>query len=211
MGVIVLVAVDGTGRVLDAAGGSLNWYVRRGRKWLPATGPYSIEDVLEVERAAVAGASQSRFSLPPGTGRSPTDIYRGQFELRWEISAGKPVTSGPVVMTRGPDHDLGLVRQIDPGDEVAVMELIHKVAPRFPEDARASRASGTVTLDATVDETGKVIAVGVLMNEADAKEFPTMSESAVAAVRQWRYEPARKDGQPVMAHITVTIEFRFEE
>lgn len=161
MGVTVLVAVDGTGRVVDAAGGPLQWYERRGRKWVPGAGPYSIEDVPEVER--------------------------------------------------GREHDIGLLAQPDQGKEVTVPRVIHRVNPRYPEDARQHWAEGTVILEATIDESGTVAAVGVLSMEGDAEEFPSMGESAISAVRQWRYEPARKNGEPVKVFITIAIEFTLEE
>jgi TonB family protein len=33
-------------------------------------------------------------------------------------------------------------------------------------------------------------------------------DAAIKAVRQWRFEPALKEGQPVAVHIDVTEEFR---
>jgi TonB family protein len=34
-----------------------------------------------------------------------------------------------------------------------------------------------------------------------------LDEKAVAAVQQWRFEPARKDGHPVPARIYVEVDF----
>ena len=34
-----------------------------------------------------------------------------------------------------------------------------------------------------------------------------LAQAAVAAVRQWRYEPTRLDGQPVEVETSVTVTF----
>jgi TonB family protein len=35
-----------------------------------------------------------------------------------------------------------------------------------------------------------------------------LDEKAIEAVRTWRFEPARKDGQPVAVQISVEVSFR---
>jgi TonB family protein len=35
-----------------------------------------------------------------------------------------------------------------------------------------------------------------------------LDEKAIEAVRQWRFEPAKKDGQPVPVMINVEVNFR---
>ena len=35
-----------------------------------------------------------------------------------------------------------------------------------------------------------------------------LDEKAMEAVRQWKFEPARKDGQPVAVQINVEVNFR---
>ena len=37
---------------------------------------------------------------------------------------------------------------------------------------------------------------------------PRLAAAALDAVREWRYEPVRKDGQPVEAKLTITVNFR---
>ena len=35
-----------------------------------------------------------------------------------------------------------------------------------------------------------------------------LDEKAIEAVRQWKFEPARKNGQPVAVQINVEVDFR---
>jgi protein TonB len=67
----------------------------------------------------------------------------------------------------------------------------------------ASRLEGTVALDVMVDATGQVTDVTV-RQAADAR----LTEASIAAVRRWTYQPAKRDGQPISAVVTITIVFR---
>jgi TonB family protein len=73
--------------------------------------------------------------------------------------------------------------------------------PDYPAAARAIGAYGTVVVEVTVDETGKVIA-------ARAVSGPSMLRpSATAAARQARFAPTLLAGQPV--RVTGTINYNF--
>jgi protein TonB len=61
---------------------------------------------------------------------------------------------------------------------------------------------GDVTLDALIDETGRVTRIKTISGPI------LLQEAAAAAVRQWKYEPATLDGKAVPIHLTVTVKFR---
>jgi TonB family protein len=58
---------------------------------------------------------------------------------------------------------------------------------------------GTVVLRAQVAPTGVVSAVDVV------QPYPALTEPVVAAVRQWRFAPARLNGQAVEARTMVAV------
>jgi TonB family protein len=64
-----------------------------------------------------------------------------------------------------------------------------------------SVASGTVVLEVTIDEGGKVAAVKVVRGIA------SLTEEAERAVRQWKFQPARFGGHPVSSRIPVAFSF----
>jgi TonB family protein len=73
--------------------------------------------------------------------------------------------------------------------------------PVYPAIARAARASGTVIVQVTIDESGKV-------TEARAVSgHPLLQASAVQAARQARFSPTQLAGKPV--RITGTISYNF--
>jgi protein TonB len=87
------------------------------------------------------------------------------------------------------------------GGNVQESKLIKKIEPVYPELAKRARVSGTVILTVTVDEEGNVADLKVL------KGHPLLDDSAVAAVRQWKYSPTLLNGEPVPVIATVTVIF----
>jgi hypothetical protein len=105
-------------------------------------------------------------------------------------------------------------------DDVTLPVLIpeSKVDPVYPEQARDRRIQGTVKLQAFIDTDGTVQAVEVLQAEVtqdgeaiaagDEHDTQYLVTSAMEAVRQWRYEPATKNGVPVPVFLTIQTDFR---
>jgi protein TonB len=88
------------------------------------------------------------------------------------------------------------------GGDVKVAKLISSVAPVYPILAKNQHVSGNVLIDALIDETGHVTTMKVISGPA------LLHQAAMAAVRQWKYQPASLDGKPVSMHLTVTLQFR---
>ena len=84
---------------------------------------------------------------------------------------------------------------------MAAPKLVRRVEPVYPELAIASRAAATILLEAQVDTHGVVKTVRVL------RGHPLFDESALTAVRQWRYQPLLLNGQPTEFILTVTVLF----
>lgn len=88
------------------------------------------------------------------------------------------------------------------GQVIPALKVLKKVDAVYPPAAKDARIQGTVILHVLVGKTGEVEDVEVL------KGLPKgLSEAAVAAVRQWRFEPATVDGKPVPARTTLTFNF----
>jgi TonB family protein len=90
------------------------------------------------------------------------------------------------------------------GGDVQVARLLSSVAPRYPQMARSQRVSGDVKIDALVDAGGRVSTMKVISGPA------LLHQSAIDAVRQWKYAAATLNGKPVPMHLTVTVQFRLE-
>jgi len=81
-------------------------------------------------------------------------------------------------------------------------KLISSVRPEYPTAARQSNIQGSVTITASIDETGKVV-------NAKALNGPLLlRQAAENSVRLWKYSPGLVDGKPVASQVTVSVEFR---
>jgi TonB family protein len=83
--------------------------------------------------------------------------------------------------------------------------LVNPVQPVYPEAARKARTEGIVILDCQIGNDGKVGDVKAVQGQPDG-----LTEAAIAAVQQWRYEPAKLKGKPVAVYFTVTVKFTLE-
>jgi protein TonB len=91
------------------------------------------------------------------------------------------------------------------GGDVQPARLIRAVLPVYPQLAKVNRVAGDVTLDALIDASGNVRDVSVISGPV------FLREAAKVALKQWKYEPARLDGQPTAMHLTVTVKFKNDQ
>lgn len=77
--------------------------------------------------------------------------------------------------------------------------LIVRNLPVYPPIAKAAKISGTVVLRATVSATGSVEQLEVVSGP------PLLQQSALDAVRQWRYQPFLLDNKPIGFETTVNL------
>jgi len=81
-------------------------------------------------------------------------------------------------------------------------KLISSTRPVYPPAARESNIQGSVTLQATVDERGNVVAVNAVSGPV------YLRQAALDSVKQWKYSPATLDGKPISSDVIVSVEFR---
>lgn len=89
------------------------------------------------------------------------------------------------------------------GGDVKAPILIDRVEPVYPASARHDGISGIVILEVIIGRDGRV------KNAIVIKGLPEgLSESAVDAVRQWKFKPGTLNGEPVEVIFNLTINFR---
>jgi protein TonB len=87
------------------------------------------------------------------------------------------------------------------GGNIKPPRKVKDAMPVYPDIARQARVQGIVILEAVIDPQGKVTNVRVL------RSIPLLDQAAIAAVRQWIYEPTLLNGVPVPIVMTVTVNF----
>ncbi|HEX8920210.1 MAG TPA: energy transducer TonB [Pyrinomonadaceae bacterium] len=91
---------------------------------------------------------------------------------------------------------------ISPADATEKAHITRRPEPRYTEEARADRLSGTVKLLIVLAADAMVKHILVLRSS-----HPLLSESAIEAARKIRFEPAIKDGRPVSTSASVEYNF----
>lgn len=81
-------------------------------------------------------------------------------------------------------------------------KAVRLVQPSYPPIARAAHASGTVTVQVLVDESGNVIAAHAMSGH------PLLQPSAVAAARASKFSPTKLSGEPVRVNGVVVYNFQ---
>ena len=90
-----------------------------------------------------------------------------------------------------------------PGGGIEPPRLLHEIRPNYTEDARRRGLKGEVLLEIVVQRDGTVGDVRILQSLGDG-----LDQSAVGAVRQWRFAPATRLGAPVDVLVEVAVKFR---
>ncbi len=89
------------------------------------------------------------------------------------------------------------------GGGVSAPRALYAPDPEYSEEARKAKYQGTVILWVVVGPDGRVHDIRIQRTLGMG-----LDDKAVEAVRTWRFEPARKDGQPVPVQINVEVNFR---
>jgi protein TonB len=79
--------------------------------------------------------------------------------------------------------------------------LIQKTTPVYPPIAKAARVSGTVVIQATISKQGTIENLKVISGPA------MLQQSALDAVRTWRYRPYLLNNEPVEVETTINVIF----
>jgi len=154
-------------------------------------------------KSAIAAVEQWRYE-PATLDGSPVGVYftvvvkfgldeggtRDKFQPLLKVPASVPQQVGKV---RYPGNDgVSSPRRIEKS----------AVKPVYPEEMRKAGVEGRVVLQAVIDRSGGVREIEVLSTDHDS-----FSQSAIAAIEQWHYEPAMLGEKPVEVYFTIVIEF----
>ena len=91
------------------------------------------------------------------------------------------------------------------GGDVQAPVAINRIEPQYTELARKARIEGVVIIEAIIDRNGNVTDARVL------KPLPLgLDQSALEAVKRWKFRPGTLNGQPVPVIYNLTVIFRLQ-
>ncbi len=147
---------------------------------------------------------ESRSRLQVGdqlTQSSLNELVAAARELDEHLHVGVQATpdkTGSVVTI---SLENGPPQRIRVGGNVQQSNLIEKVVPRYPAQAKQEHLEGKVQFSVLIGKDGHVQTVDLVSGE------PVLAEAAKAAVQQWVYKPTLLNGQPVEVLTMVDVNF----
>ena len=90
-----------------------------------------------------------------------------------------------------------------PGAGIDPPTLVREVRPVYTDEARRQRIEGDVILEIVVKSDGTVGSIRVRRSLGGG-----LDQRAIDAVRQWRFNPAKRHGAPVDVAVEVAVEFK---
>lgn len=158
----------------------------------PATAPAMIETPLESSPDAL---SEAPVAIPEQV--APVDGVRGLTATAAAVTV-QPLESG--------DDDVDAIGANSPqGARVSQLpsRLPRNREPTYPEELRRQQVGGTVLLRVTISADGAAEDVTL----AKTSGYRALDESALEAVRTWRFEPARRNKIAVRYTVKLPITF----
>jgi TonB family protein len=182
------------------------------RNWAKETKlatPVSPNSTVAEATTNVGGGNRRSFSsgVPRPTGRRfgmgwsillvLLAFALGVFWWRWNRS-WEELESG----LKNPETATAAKPQAQVPAEVMEKLLIHRVEPKYPAEAREANLQGIIALDVVVGRDGSVVNVRPL-NGPEA-----LTRAATDALRWWKFQPYRVNGQPVVVKTRLAVEFK---
>jgi TonB family protein len=91
-----------------------------------------------------------------------------------------------------------------PGNGVTMPRILRQASPAYTASARRARIEGPIILRAIVETDGTVSNIEVVQS---LDRTSGLDAAALVALRQWRFAPGEREGQPVRVLIRVTMNF----
>ena len=157
--------------------------IRNGQIQTPATIPLTIAELHEQSIASSPDVSNLGVEGGTGTGR------HGVLD-----SVGSSMDVAPPPPPPAPTHPLRI-------SSLSEANLLHRVQPIYPPLARQARVQGPVELRAIISKSGTI------ENLVVVRGHPLLAQSAIDAVRQWRYRPYLLNNEPIEVETEITVNF----
>jgi len=176
--------VDATAPIVDPNPNAMN----------PTTGPSAVaaNSPSSVSQTAADSTTQKTPTLESAK-QDTTPNHAGANPALVAAAANIPPT--PAAKSSGSDF-------LEVPEDFADDQVVHRVHPNYPKQARARKLHGTVVLEAVVNKQGKVDSLQLVSGD------PVLAQAAADAVKQWRYKPYMHNGEYTDFQTRVTVDFK---
>ena len=172
------------------------------------------ESTLTEARIPLPKAPDFPLPVPVLEHQDVVPIHRQRAEIPESMRNSAPIAR-PVVVTVNPAQMMPVsAPQLQPAiqqviEPVAVTEeaaralLVHTVNPVYPPEALAQKLHGPVVLQAVIGRNGNVEDLKIV------RGYFVLGRAAIAAVKQWRFQPYSLNGHVAATQTVITINFSY--
>jgi protein TonB len=164
---------------------------------MPVAIPSEVARIVEEPIASDSGVIGGVPGLP---GRTTGSVLGGILSAN-TIAIPPPAVAPPPPPPPPPPPQAAPAEPLRVGGVVKEPRIVKLVPPVYPKMASLARVSGTVVLEAVVTVDGTVAEIRIISGH------PLLADAAIAAVKQWQYEPTLLNGVPTAVILTATVHF----
>jgi protein TonB len=180
----------------------------------PALGVVATESTLAEAHVTLPKAPDFPLPVPVYVHQEPPPIHVERAAIP-ESMRNSPPIERPVVVTANPAQMMPVsAPQSQPSGQqfsepVAVSEeaaralLVQSVNPVYPPEALAQKLHGSVVLQAVVGRDGGIEDLKLVRGNF------VLGRAAIAAVKQWKFQPYSLNGHAAATQTTITINFSY--
>jgi len=128
-------------------------------------------------------------------------MHNGKPNLTLHIESASVIDPSEKVDFTAPPDAVAATMRIQVSGGVAAGMLQYSKVPAYPPEAHSNHISGTVVLQGTIGQDGKIKKLKALSGPKE------LQQAAVEAVLQWRYRPYLLNGKPVEVMTTINVVF----
>lgn len=146
------------------------------------------------------------WAFEPATRDGLPVAVTGVFTMRFSISGGTTAPAPQQPQREGEPNGLRATALPMGGPGLVAPRLLTTELPEYTDAARAAGIEGDVYIEAVVTREGRIAEPQLIRGLPDDE----LNRRALAAIRQWTFEPGRRDNQPVDVLALFTVTFRVD-
>jgi periplasmic protein TonB len=148
----------------------------------------------------------SQLSASATSAADPTTPKSASVQPAKQDAAGNHPAANPTLVptslpttpvAKAPSSEL-----LEVPEDFADDQIVHRVHPTYPKQARTRKLHGTVVLEAIVNKKGSVDSLQLVSGDS------MLAQAAADAVKQWKYKPYLHNGEVTEFQTRITIDFK---
>jgi len=136
--------------------------------------------------------------------KNQMDVWPSQRQMTVEVKFPRDMGASPEILQvrlAGVSGCITALKRVRLSQWVMANRLLSRVEPVYPPEAQTEHIAGVVVVRVVIDKNGGILNADYISGP------PALVLAAIAAVKQWKYQPFLMGGEPIEVETTVEIRF----